>query len=76
MPEGRMFVSSFARATGNETRLCTLNKWLNLDEPIFAHIYMLIIYLRLSNFIQFLDVLGIRFQDSDGRQASAYVKSA
>ena len=57
MTKGSMFVCSFVRLCMRHVRLsrnvllCTTNKGLDLEVPVFAHIGILTMYIRLPIFI-------------------------
>ena len=71
------FVSSCVRRSRN-VRLCTTNKRLDLEAPIFAHLCTLTMYLCLPIFIQILNVPELQFKGQifeSNTMESAYVKS-
>ena len=71
------FVRPYVRPSRN-VRLCTANKRLDLDTPLFAYVCTLTRYCRLLIFIQIVNVFDFQFQSQrleSNALASSYVKS-
>ena len=56
------FYVNCAHNLSRNVQLCTTNKRLDLEAPIFEHVSMLTIYLRLPIVIQIVVSLGLHFQ--------------